>query len=155
MQQFLAGLAVILCSPLALAEVAGIYMATDDPAQLVSVTRNGNSVLLVHQQAAPEVGGVAVSDDQYAASVMVYAMTYQIGQLSADGQSATVIGTGAAGACRASYQLQFSDAGLRRTLLSMQTPANSVYGVDCTALAGKWIAAQKTAGGAPLLTKVF
>lgn len=85
----------------------------------------------------------------------MYTMTYQIGQLTADGQSATVVGSGAAGACSAIYQLQFSDAGLRLSLRSMQNPSSIVTVIDCPALATKLKEDQQAAGGAKVLIKIF
>lgn len=155
MKKVLAGLAVAFCAQLAQAEVAGVYVANNDLARVYTVTRNGNSILLLQHQADPAYSSTNVEDGQMVSPANMYTMTYQLGQLTADGQAATVVGTGAAGACLATYKLQFADAGLRLTLLSMQGGQSAVTPIDCAGLATKLKADQQAAGGSTALTKIF
>lgn len=155
MKKVLTGLALAFCAQWAQAEVTGVYVAGDEPANVYTVSRNGNSILLLQHLVDPVSSSAHFEDGQGTSPVNMYTMTYQIGQLTADGQSATVVGSGAAGACSAIYQLQFSDAGLRLILRSMQNPSSIVTVIDCPALATKLKADQQAAGGAKVLIKIF
>lgn len=156
MKKFLFALATLLLSPLVQAEVAGVYLSSADPALIVTVHHNGNSLLVLHH--APTLYGATLDmgNGQSVTPLAGNALTYLLGQLSADGQSATVIGTGAGGLCAATYQLKFSDAGLRMSLQALQATAISAqFGVDCPALATQQKADEQSVGGAPLLVKIF
>lgn len=155
MKRAIAGLAVVFFAQLAQAEVAGIYVAADDPGRIYTVSRNGNSILLLQHRAEPAYASTNFEDGQAAYPVSMYTMTYQLGQLTADGQSATVVGSGAAGVCSATYKLQFSDAGLRLSLLGMQNPLGAAVAIDCPALATRQKADQQAAGGGTALIKIF
>lgn len=158
MNKLLFALAVWAFSPMALAEVAGIYISANDPSLIVTVHQNGNTLVLLQHTPVMTYGeiGVDVGDGQYAQTAAIYSLTYLIGQLSADGKNSTAMGTAAAGACSATYSLQFSDAGLRMNLQGMYQAFTGVQqGIDCIALSTKLKENQQSAGGAPLLVRVF
>lgn len=137
------------------AQVGGIYVSAADPSQFVTVHQNGNTLVVLQNIPASTGGGVELGNGQYV-NATLYALTYSVGQLAADGKTSALIGTAAAGACSASYAAQFSDLGLRMTLQGVyQNSAGSMQGIDCAALSTKLIEDQKNAGGVPLLTRIF
>lgn len=149
--------ALVLCvlSPAVQAQVGGIYVSAADPSQFVTVHQNGNTLVVVQNTPAPAGGGVELGNGQYV-NATLYALTYSVGQLAADGKSSALIGTAAGGACATSYAALFSDVGLRMTLQGVyQNAAGSMQGIDCAALSSKLIEDQRNAGGAALLTRIF
>lgn len=134
MKKFLFALVALLLSPLALAEVAGVYLSSTDPALIVTVHHNGNSLLVLHHAPLASGASLDIGNGQIVTPLTGNTLTYLLGQLSADGQSATAIGTGAGGLCAATYQLKFADAGLRMSLQALQATAMSgQLGMDCPA----------------------
>lgn len=157
MSKLLLALVVGVFSPMVWAEVAGIYVSPNDPSSIVTVHQNGNTlVVLQHTLMTPVYQGVDVGDGQQMLPVAPYSLTYLIGQLSADGKNSTALGSAAAGACSASYGLQFSEAGLRMNLQGIyQAAAGTQQGIDCAVLSTKLKEDQQAAGGAPLMVRIF
>ncbi len=157
MNKLMFALAVGMSSTLAGAEVAGIYVLPSDLSTLVTVHQNGNTLMVLQHTPMTQVyQGVDVGDGQQVTPVAPYSLTYLIGQLSADGKGSTALGSAAAGACSASYDLQFSATGLRMNLQGLyQTSAGTQQGIDCAALSTKLKEDQQATGGSPLMVRVF
>ncbi|MBS4099289.1 MAG: hypothetical protein KGZ83_20960 [Sulfuricella sp.] len=154
MKKLLVATLVVLSTQVACADVGGIYLSPDDPALVVTVHQNGNTLVVLQHNPVAAYSTIDLGDGQAAVPTLLNSLSYYVGQLSADAKSSTVIGLAAAGTCGGVYQIQFSANALSMSLKGLQqTTAGTNQGIDCATLSTKLKSAEQ--GGAPTLVRIF